>query len=58
MAASIRDDVLIDDLVKVRFPVIYYGGAEFTIPSVAEDLRTDRVLPRATPTVESVSSAI
>ncbi|MGA1813957.1 hypothetical protein VH571_16360 [Frondihabitans sp. 4ASC-45] len=38
-------DVEIDDLVAIRFPVIFYGGDEFTIYSAAEYLRTDPVPP-------------
>lgn len=53
-AVSTRDDVHLEDLLNVRFPVIYYGGTDFTITSVAEDLRTDPTPPRTALTVDSV----
>lgn len=43
--AEQHPDVNVDDLVTVRFPVIFHGGNDFTIDSAAEYLRTDPVPP-------------
>jgi hypothetical protein len=43
-----------EDLVDVRFPVVFYGGADFTIDSAAEYLRTDPVAPPVPVTLPSV----
>ncbi|RPE78445.1 MULTISPECIES: hypothetical protein [unclassified Frondihabitans] len=45
---ELHPEVDIDELVAVRFPVIFYGGDDFTIDSAAEYLRTDPV-PSPTP---------
>ena len=47
-------DVSIESLSQVRFPVVFYGGEEFTIDSAAEHLRTDPVPPPRIPTVSEV----
>ncbi|KPG80230.1 hypothetical protein AEQ27_12680 [Frigoribacterium sp. RIT-PI-h] len=49
-----RPEVELDDLVAVRFPVIFYGGEDFTIDSAAEHLRTDPVAPPVPVTLASV----
>lgn len=47
-------EVGIDDLVAVRFPVIFYGGEAFTIDSAAEYLRKDPVPPPTSMSLDSV----
>lgn len=52
--ADDHSDVSIEDLVEVRFPVIFFGGQDFTIDSAAEYLRTDPVPTPRLPTVSEV----
>jgi len=47
-------EVKLEDLVAVRFPVIFYGGEDFTIDSAAERLRKDPVAPAVPVTLASV----
>ena len=52
--ADDHSDVTIEYLISVRFPVVFFGGEEFTIDSAAEYLRTDPVPPSFIPTVGEV----
>lgn len=47
-------DVSMQDLIEVRFPVVFFDGDGFTIDSAAEYLRTDPVPPPPIPTVSEV----
>jgi hypothetical protein len=49
-----HSDIHLEDLVNVRFPVVFYGGADFTIDSAAEYLRTDSVAAPVPVTLPSV----
>lgn len=47
-------DVSMEDLIEVRFPVVFFGGDGFTIDSAAEYLRTDPVPASPNPSVSKV----
>jgi hypothetical protein len=52
--AEQHPDVNLEDLVAIRFPVVFHGGDDFTITSAAEHLRTDQVPPSTPMTLGSV----
>ena len=52
--ADTHPEVALDDLVSVRFPVIFYGGVDSTIDSAAEYLRTDPIPPSTPFTLDNV----
>lgn len=47
-------EVALEDLLAVRFPVVFHGGEESTIASVADELRPLPVPPRRSLTVADV----
>lgn len=47
-------DVELEDLAVVRFPVVFFGGDEFTITSASEELRADASSLLAPITLDSV----
>lgn len=47
-------DSTLEELIQVRLPVVFFGGEEFTITSVAEELRNCATPPHTPITVSSV----
>ena len=52
--AAAHPEISIDELAQIRFPLVYFGGEDFTIESAADDLKPRPIPSRKPLTLETV----